>query len=631
MAMKKNFDGAKEADGTKAGRQARRRIRYPLVVKMIGIISIIVVVAMATITSIASWFFSEESRARAEENTLTVSQVLAAQIGGRIESTESGALSLLDTIRENAGNRSIEQSSVSNWFDRNASVAMIAVPGQKEIRNDKFFRANELDADALSPFMKSSEPLIARAKAGESLVCNASPAVGIPAAALFMPYRDMGTKNALVIIFSTEEFQTMVQTNPTGVNYVVGWDGSLIVHPDFELVKMGANFSDRELVKKVLSSPSDNLQIRYRDIDGKQYLGAFRKLSVGALAVTSSTPTALVYKAATDVLRRNLYLTGVVLLLSILAVWYFSKSVSRPVLKLVDASRRIEDGEFELDIAAETHDELGLLTESFVEMGRGLAERERVKETFGKFVNKEIAEQALKGELQLGGQRKTATIFFADIRSFTAISEKLSPEAVVEFLNEYMTRMVSCIEATGGVVDKFIGDAIMGVWGAPVSAGSPKEDALAAIHAMMLMREALLDFNKDRGGPDKPLIHNGSGLNTGPCIAGQIGSMSRMEYTVIGDAVNLASRIEALNKPFGTDVLISEYTYELVKDDIVAEPMPSITVKGKSAPLTIYAVIKIKNAEGPDTLAALRKKLGIKAPEAAVNVDKEEVKYEIVG
>ena len=121
------------------GRQQRRHIKYPLVVKMIGIISIIVVVAMATITSISSWFFSEESRARAEENTLTVSQVLAAQIGGKIESTESGALSLLDTIRENAGNRSIEQATVANWFDRNGSVAMIVVPGQKEISNEKFF------------------------------------------------------------------------------------------------------------------------------------------------------------------------------------------------------------------------------------------------------------------------------------------------------------------------------------------------------------------------------------------------------------------------------------------------------------------------------------------------------------
>ena len=136
---------------------------------------------------------------------------------------------------------------------------------------------------------------------------------------------------------------------------------------------------------------------------------------MGGLAVTSATPSDLVYRAARDVWRRNLYLTGVVLLLSILAVWFFSKSVSRPVLSLVRAAERIEGGEYEIALESGTRDELGLLTESFVSMGKGLAERERVKETFGKFVNKEIAEQALKGNLQLGGQRKTATIFFSDI------------------------------------------------------------------------------------------------------------------------------------------------------------------------------------------------------------------------
>jgi len=146
-----------------------------------------------------------------------------------------------------------------------------------------------------------------------------------------------------------------------------------------------------------------------------------------------------------------------------------------------------------------------------------------------------------------------------------------------------------------------------------------------------MMRYALLDFNKDRGGDERPLIHNGCGVNTGPCIAGQIGSMQRMEYTVIGDAVNLASRIEALNKPFGTDILISEYSYDLVKDEVIVEAMPAIKVKGKAEPLTIYAVIKLKGAEGPGTLSALRKFLGIKPPEAAVDVDKEEVKYEVIG
>ena len=504
------------------------------------------------------------------------------------------------------------------------------MPGKKEIFNAKFFKANELEQTVIEPFLKSKAELVERARAGETLVCNASVSVGIPAAALFFPYKDLGTKNAMVVIFSTEELQTMVQTSSTAQSYVVGHDGSLIVHPDFELVKAGVSYADKELVRRLLTSPSDNMQIRYRDADKKEYVGAFRKLAVGSLSVTSSTPTALVYRAALDLMRRNLYLTGVVLLFSILAIWFFARSVSRPVLRLVEASSLIESGRFELDMKNESRDELGLLTESFVHMGRGLAERERVKETFGKFVNKTIAEQALKGKLSLGGTRKTATIFFADIRSFTAISEKLSPEAVVEFLNDYMTRMVDCIDKTGGVVDKFIGDAIMGVWGAPASAGSPADDALAAIKAMVMMRYALLDFNKDRGGEDKPLIHNGCGVNTGPCIAGQIGSLQRMEYTVIGDAVNLASRIEALNKPFGTDILISEYTYELVKDRIVAEAMPAIKVKGKAEPLTIYAVVKFKGEEGPETLNELRAFLGIEQPGKSIDVDKEEVKYEII-
>ncbi|HEY9595333.1 MAG TPA: adenylate/guanylate cyclase domain-containing protein, partial [Spirochaetia bacterium] len=200
-----------------------------------------------------------------------------------------------------------------------------------------------------------------------------------------------------------------------------------------------------------------------------------------------------------------------------------------------------------------------------------------------------------------------------------------------EFLNAYLTRMVACIETTGGVVDKFIGDAIMAVWGAPVSTGSPRDDALQAIRSVFLMRESLVEYNRDRGGEDKPIIRIGCGLNTGPCLAGQIGSPQRMEYTAIGDTVNLASRIEALNKPFGTDVLVSQSTYDLVKDVVVAKRMPAITVKGKTGALSIYALINLKNADsGPRNLTEVRKLLGIPRPEAHVDVSEEEKKYEIV-
>jgi adenylate cyclase len=262
-------------------------------------------------------------------------------------------------------------------------------------------------------------------------------------------------------------------------------------------------------------------------------------------------------------------------------------------------------------------------------MGKGLAEREKMKDAFGKFVNKDIAERILRDEIKLGGERKNAAIFFSDIRNFTAMSENLQPEEVVEFLNQYMTRMVGCVNQTQGVVDKFIGDAIMAVWGTPISHGN---DTANAVECALRMRESLAEFNKMRGGAKKPVIKIGCGINYGPVLAGQIGSQDRMEYTVIGDAVNLASRVESLNKPFGTDVLISEDSYQLVKDLFVVAPMEKILVKGKKDPQQIYAVLSRKNdSKGIKTIAELRAFLGINENELEkFDSNKEEKKYEFV-
>jgi adenylate cyclase len=169
----------------------------------------------------------------------------------------------------------------------------------------------------------------------------------------------------------------------------------------------------------------------------------------------------------------------------------------------------------------------------------------------------------------------------------------------------------------------------MAVWGAPTSHGN---DTANAIEGALMMRTTLAEMNKGRGkDPKKPLIRIGCGINTGPVLAGQIGSTERMEYTVIGDAVNLASRVETLNKPFATDILISADSYALVKELYEVEAMPPIMVKGKSEPQVIYAVLGKKgDPKCLKSLADLRTSLGVADPGKLTAPSEEEVKYKVI-
>jgi class 3 adenylate cyclase len=242
---------------------------------------------------------------------------------------------------------------------------------------------------------------------------------------------------------------------------------------------------------------------------------------------------------------------------------------------------------------------------------------------FGKFTNKEIAQLAMDEHIKPGGSPKLATIFFSDIRDFTGKSEaftnKFGDEAsnkIVFWLNDYLSRMVECVEKTGGSIDKFIGDAVMAHWGASSTSKNPRQDALDCVCSALMMRVVLFKMNQNRkhGDYENPKINIGCGINTGIVTAGQIGSEQRMEYTVIGDPVNLASRLEALNKVFGTDILISENTWKLIKDYLIVEEMPAVNVKGKEKPVRLFAVINLKAAKnGPRTLEDVRRLMGIKA------------------
>ena len=449
--------------------------------------------------------------------------------------------------------------------------------------------------------------------------------------------------------------------------------------------------------------------------DGRitRFYGAYQKLGMADIVVLTTVPLDSVLEAVRTTRKNNLYLTAAVFFLSTIIILCYTRwAISNHLRRLSHAADEIQKGNFEGDGIFESlnlkrTDEIGVLNRSTkAELG--------FLNTFSKFTNKGVAKAIARNEIDFEPHLKDITIFFSDIRGFTAISDGFknkfgndSPREIIGFLNDYMGRMVDCITLSGGNVDKFEGDAIMAVWGIlrddnidyeKLPEGDParieaekkhldhvKEDAVNACKGSIAMRYSLMKYNKDAAAfteahknepraQYKPHIKIGRGLNTGRATAGIMGSKDKMEYTAIGDAVNFASRTEASNKPCGTDMLITQDTYDLLKMDYIRCPENNFTikeenkaneiivemipvefeVKGKGAQ-HFYGVvnmpafdieeffrqgdpefkadedcIKAVGPKGPKTLNEVRNMLGIEIPEFdKVNLNEEENKIQV--
>ncbi len=301
-----------------------------------------------------------------------------------------------------------------------------------------------------------------------------------------------------------------------------------------------------------------------------------------------------------DVQRTLQLIALIVLIVGMVISFLLATVLVAPVRRMVAAMRQIGEGELDVKVHTSSNDEIGLLAANFNDMAEGLREKERIRSIMDKVVSKEIAEEMLKGEIKLGGETRIITMFFSDIRRFTSISESLSPENLIIMLNEYLSVMNGIIDEEGGVVDKFIGDAIMALFGAPIPLtdddGNPY-DSEAAVRASLFMLKALEEFNKKRRESNEQELTIGIGLNTGPVVAGNMGSEQRMNYTVLGDGVNLASRLEGTTKVYGVPIVISESTYEAIqnKERYYFRELDLIKVVGKTQPVKIYEVMGFKN------------------------------------
>lgn len=302
-------------------------------------------------------------------------------------------------------------------------------------------------------------------------------------------------------------------------------------------------------------------------------------------------------KIAEDIRAMRLHLAGLALLALLLGTAgaaLLAGLMVGPITALVRGVRAIGEGQLDQRIDLQRSDELGVLTSAFNDMAASLREKEFIKNTFERYVSKPLAEQILqrRSELRLGGELRDVTVLFSDIRRFTTLAERLPPEQVVDLLNGYFTRMIQVVSRHEGMVDKLIGDSVMALFGAPITLG---DEPLRAVRCALEMQREGAVFNRECEARGLPPLPMGIGINTGPVIAGNIGSTARMEYTVIGDEVNIAARLQGIAGP--GEVLISARTYAAIAGAVKVTPLEPIQLKGKAARVDVYRVDALSENE----------------------------------
>lgn len=691
------------------------KVKHPIGVKLAAIFGLVVLISLGSVTFLSSMLMGQDVQITAESNNFSLNTRAAKTVEDKLTTIRSNVFQLLDLLDVIKGNKTavIARQAQTFFFERNPDIACVYVISNNEeqssrderILNNQFFISNEVDEESVETFLKMNKSIIERTCNGEIIAANPSPIFTIPTMALLFPWKDNGIDQACIVIFSIESISDILGSNSkTNSTFIINDSDELLSHSENERVLVGESMKNYELVKilRQRNSNDDAAQVPFTTTDesGKEshWFGAFEKIAIGDIFVLTVVSKEKVLGAVNTTFRNNLFLMGIVFFLTtIISLTYAKFGISNPLKKLTFAAQDIQNGNFDSEIIDELNsrrkDEIGVLNQS-------TKDEKGFLETFSKFTNKGVAKAIARKEIDFEPHLKDITIFFSDIRGFTAISDGFknrfgndSPKEIIGFLNDYMGRMVECVTLSHGNIDKFEGDAIMAVWGIlrddsldfealpdsdpkkaelkKIHEDHAREDAYNAIRGTIAMRYSLMKYNKDAEAftkeheneplaKYKPHIRIGCGLNSGRATAGIMGGQDKMEYTAIGDAVNFASRTESSNKPCGTDILITEDTYALLREqiesgEIVVEKIPvEFEVKGKGAQHFFGVVnlpefdieeffkqgnpdfvadedcIKAVGKNGPKTLNEVRNMLGIPIPDfEKVNLNEEENKIQV--
>lgn len=569
-------------------------MRFPIAWRLLALTVLIIVSVVASVTYTASYFFQKAARQREESVNLDI-------VSAKGHWLESSLKEQLEQLSKKLQNQAVanesDQEKILSDLARQEALLIFAAVVSPSLQIDKSWNVRkELRVEWVN--------MLPRSELSESLLTKDDHVkwgvLGVPEKPIFVilplfkssasPTTTRELSGFLWLVFDPQIFKVFFQDQDAREYVILNQKAQLLWTRSPAYVQSSLEGLDVWLQKALSPQSPVSGQKSHKNAQGEKIYRAYYRTDLN-LILLSDISESVIMEPVIAVRNRVIFIGGLVIALALILVFIFSLSITLPIEKLAYLMGFIKKGIF--DIHAESQlksifrDEVTDLAVTIDEMTEGLKERDKVKNLFSKFVSASVSEDLLKSDIALGGSRKDVVVFFSDIRGFTAMSETMPPEDVVEMLNEYFGVMVKIINDSGGVVDKFIGDAIMAIWGVPRSTG---QEAEQAVRACLNMRLALAELNEKRKALGKTPLMIGMGLNLGPAVAGTIGSQDRMEYTVIGNTVNTASRIEASTKACGTDLLISEDVVQALPSYFLTEFAAEVEVKGRSQALKLYKV-----------------------------------------
>jgi adenylate cyclase len=578
-------------------------IRIPIALKLATVFLILLVLSMTIATYRTTDLFKSTSGKREEDTNRSSATAKANEVNilldGFINRSKVIGLIMISSDKKTEKGKTSAQKIIYENFYNDSSMLSVEVYQKKKSKyratkslfNDKLLSKEKSSSSFLKTLERKKKTPFSRIFSGKISIVNRAQRKGLKILSIGIPLVSDAKGNvshAAVVNIKLATLQNLFTVRSEKSVYMVDTLGKIIAHKDEKKLFRPKSIAKLPSVKRATTSKLSIGQMRYSK-KKQTYISAYVKAKHG-LIVLSEANEQIILEPAEQLTHEVMYITGMVLAGAVFFIFIFSLTLTKPIEKLVQATQAISQGNFGFSVSAmvKSKDEVGTLALAFDSMVSGLAERDKVKGLLNKFHGSSVAEDLISNDAATKkGIRKPVVIFFSDIRSFTATSEAMEPEDVVSMLNEYFQIMVGIVIENNGIVDKFIGDAVMAVWGAPQSTG---DDIYHALNASLQMRIALEKLNINREARGEAPLMIGMGLHFGDALSGTIGSDERMEYTVIGDTVNTAARVEASTKSFGTDLLVTEEIYDLVNDRFLMHKCGAAEVKGKTKPLVYYKV-----------------------------------------